>query len=96
MKSEIIPEWKDGRLKIEFIAEVHLDKSYSKEMLKKITARIESMANMGVKKTLLKSGADVFSIGKNIRGKYPELYKNSDMRDILKNSFVEIEITCQT
>ena len=96
VKSEIIPEWKDGRLKIEFIAEVHLDKSYSKEMLKKITARIESMANMGVKKTLLKSGADVFSIGKNIRGKYPELYKNSDMRDILKNSFVEIEITCQT
>ena len=90
-KSEIIPKWKNSRLEIEFIVELETDKR-----LRGISERAESLVKSAVKKTLSKSGADVFSIGKNIRGKYPEIYKNADMRDILENSLVQIKITCRT
>ncbi len=89
-KSEIIPKWKDGRLEIEFIVELETDKR-----LKEISERAESLVNSAIKKTLLKSGADVFSIGKNIRGKYPEIYKNADMKKLLQNSLIEIKVTCR-
>ena len=89
-KSEIIPKWKDGRFEIEFNVELETDKKF-----KGISERAESLVSSALKKTLLKSGADLFSISKNIRGKYPEIYKNADMRDILKNSLVQIKITCR-
>ena len=89
-KSEIIPKWKDGRLEIEFIVELETDKR-----LKEISERAESLVNSAIKKTLLKSGADVFSIGKNIRGKYPEIYKNADMKKLFQNSLIEIKVTCR-
>ena len=86
-KSEIIPKWKDGRLEIEFIVELETDKR-----LKEISERAESLVNSAIKKTLLKSGADVFSIGKNIRGKYPEIYKNADMKKLFQNNQESCEI----
>ena len=94
VKSDIIPVWKDGKFEIDFNAEIHLDKSYSKEMIEKITQRIENIVKSGIEKTLLKSGADVFSIEKYIRVKYPVLYRNTDMKSVLKNSLTKIKITC--
>ena len=91
LKSEIIPEWTDGRFEIEFSVELETDKRF-----KEIPERVESLVNSAIKKTILKSGADVFSIGKNIRGAYPELYKNLDMKNILKKSLIKLKITCCT
>ncbi len=96
VKSDIVPVWKDGKLEIEFNAEIYLDRSYSKDMINKITCRIENMVKSGIEKTILKSGADVFSIEKHIRGEYPDLYKNEDMKSILKNSLIKTDITCCT
>ena len=95
VKSSINPVWKDGRFEIEFSAEIHLDRNYSKEMIEKITSRIENIIKSGIEKTLSKSGADVFSIEKYIKGMYPDLYKNADIKKILKNSVIKTKITCR-
>ena len=95
VKSSIIPIWKDDKFQIDFNAEIHLDKSYGKEMIQKITERIETMGKSAVEKTVLKSGADVFSIEKYIRGTYPDLYQNADMKKLLQNALIQVKITCQ-
>ena len=89
-KSEIIPKWKDGRFEIEFNVELETDKKF-----KGISERAESLVSSALKKTLLKSGADLFSIEKYIRGTYPELYQNADMKKLLQNSLIQVKITCR-
>ena len=96
VKSSIIPVWKDDTFEIDFSAEIHLDKSYGKEMIQTITERIETMVKSAVEKTVLKSGADVFSIEKYIRGAYPDLYKNADIKTLLQNALIQIKITCRS
>ena len=96
VKSSIIPVWKDDKFEIDFSAEIHLDRNYSKEMIQKITSRVENMVKSAIEKTVSRNGADVFSIEKYIRGAYPELYQNADMKKLLQNSLIEVKITCRS
>ena len=95
VKSNIIPIWKDGFFEIHFDIEIYLDKKYSKDILNNIQKNIAGKVNAGIEKTILKSGIDVFAIGKYIRSAYPEVYKNGDVKEFLKNAVTHTKITCR-
>ena len=94
VKSNIIPIWKDGFFEIHFDIGIYLDKKYSKDILNNIQENIAGKVNSGIEKTL-KSGSDVFSIGKYIRSAYPEVYKNGDVKEFLQNAVTHTKITCR-
>ena len=95
VKSNIIPIWKDGFFEIHFDIEIYLDKKYSKDILNNIQKNIAGKVNAGIEKTILKSGIDVFAIGKYIRSAYPEVYKNGDVKEFLQNAVTHTKITCR-
>ncbi len=95
IKSNIIPVWKDGFFDIDFDIEVYLDKNYDKEILKDIKNDIARKVNAGIEKTILQTGSDVFSIGKYIRSAYPEVYKNGNIKEFLKNAVTHTKIACR-
>ncbi len=95
IKSNINPVWKNGFFDISFDIEVYLDKSYEKDVLNDIKENILGKVNAGIEKTVLQTGSDVFSIGKYIRSAYPEVYKNGNVEEFLKNAVTHTKITCR-